>query len=488
MAVFTRAFALIAFGSAMTACVTQPASTDDPSADPSSVPSSSDDTTISAVCSGGRLHCKAQRVEHKNAIQAFATAPQGFGPADFASAYNIDTTVNSNATIAIVDAFGYPTLEADLAMYRSTFGLPACTSASGCLKIVNTSGQTSPLPSKPTSADDWTTETALDVDMASAACPTCKLLVIQASDDQGTGLEDANNTAAMLGATVVSNSWGGPASSFSDLTTDEATTFNHTGMAIFVATGDNGWNQDADYPSTGEHVIGVGGTSLTQDTSARGWSESAWSDGGSSCNADFAQPAWQAGGVVPAGACTGRANSDVSAVADPNTGVAIYNNSRVGRGDTGWGIVGGTSAASPLVAGIFAITGHGNADTAQIAYKNTAAFYDVTSGTNGACGSELCDAAAGWDGPTGIGTPNAKLLAAVSGGNGSGSGSGSGMGSGSAMGSNMGSNTGSNTGSNGDNNGGNGSSGGGCAAGGGAGLGTMLFGLGLALSRRRRAE
>jgi len=419
---------------------------------------------------------------------------QFYGPADLAKAYNYDPTVDPHATIGIVDAYGYSTLEADLAAYRQMFGLPPCTTASGCLKIVDTSGQPSTLPDPPAS-DDWTIETALDVDMASAACPLCKILVVQADDDQGDGLEVANTTAAMLGATVISNSWGGPASSFTDLATDEGSggNFNHPGVAIFVAAGDQG-NTAADYPSTGEHVIAVGGTTLTADSSMRGYSEAAWSDGGSSCNTltGFTQPTWQAA-VVPSTACKGRAASDVAAEGDPNTGVVIYDNSGLSSQDgTDNGEIdgiGGTSLASPLVAGIFALTGHGNVDTAQIAYANTGAFNDVTTGTNKrTCTTAICKAGTGWDGPTGVGTPNGKLIAQIAGGTGTTMGSGSGSnGSGSNTGSNTGSDTGSDTGSNGDNNGGNGSSGGGCAVGGGSGLATILFGLGLAITRRRRA-
>src|SRR5690349_9733257 len=141
-------------------------------------------------------------------------AASGLGATDLQDAYELDTSVDPSATIAIIDAYGYSSLESDLSHYRSQYGLPACTTASGCLKIVNQSGQTSPLPNDPPSNDDWTTETALDVDMASAACPKCKLIVVQADDDQGDGLMIANNTAASLHATVISNSWGGPENSF----------------------------------------------------------------------------------------------------------------------------------------------------------------------------------------------------------------------------------------------------------------------------------
>ena len=163
------------------------------------------------------------------AVGVHATPP-GIGADDLADAYELDTSVDPNATIAIVGAYGYANLESDLSHYRSAYGLPACTTANGCLTIVNQQGQTSPLPQEAPANDDWTQETALDVDMASAACPKCKLLVVMADDDQGDGLFIANNTAASLHATVISNSWGGPED---NTTSSYETYFNHAGIGIF---------------------------------------------------------------------------------------------------------------------------------------------------------------------------------------------------------------------------------------------------------------
>jgi uncharacterized protein (TIGR03382 family) len=435
-----------------------------------------------------------------------AHAASGYGAADLASAYNLDTSVDPSATIAIIDAYGYSSLESDLASYRSQYGLPSCTSSNGCLKIVNQSGQTSPLPSNPPSNDDWTVETALDVDMASAGCPKCKILVVQADDDQGDGLMVANNTAASMHATVISNSWGGPESSFTLPSQDSY--FDHAGIAVFVSAGDAGYDdggQGPDFPATSDHVISVGGTNLQQGGGSRGWSETAWSSGGSACSTNFAKPSWQT-----STACSKRMSSDVSAVGDPSSGVAVYNAGS-------WQVVGGTSAASPLVAGIFALTKNGN-KTSQFAYQHTAAFYDVTSGTNGSCGSVVCNAGVGWDGPTGVGTPNGAMLKALGGGTGSGSGggggggsgSGSGIGSGGGSGSGggggggSGSDTGagSDTGSGGGGGGGGGGSGGsngdnpgmggdgtagGCSTTDGSGGMALVLALGVVVVRRRRS-
>src|SRR3569623_1736919 len=192
-----------------TACVEQPSTTTE-----STSASLEIDNVVqhphAGLCTGGRFRCFSQRrTDETGRFKAFATA-SGSGATDLKSAYNLDTSVDPGATIAIVDAYGYSNLASDLAVYRSQYGLPPCTVANGCLKIVNQNGQTAPLPSNPPAGDDWTGETALDVDMASAACPKCKILVVQADDDSGNGLYLSQMAAASLGATVISNSWGGP--------------------------------------------------------------------------------------------------------------------------------------------------------------------------------------------------------------------------------------------------------------------------------------
>jgi hypothetical protein len=349
------------------------------------------------VCSGGRWTCFAriQLDDSTHRIKPMAS-PQGLGAGDLASAYKLNTSLTPNATIAIVDAYNYPNAESDLAKYRSQYGLPPCTKANGCLTIVNQNGQTSPLPGNAPPGDDWTVEAALDLDMASAACPNCKLLFVEANDDQSDGLFIAQNAAAQLGATVISNSWGGPEDSG---TASYETYFNHPGVGIFVAAGDAGYNdggQGPDYPSTSAYVTGVGGTSLVKSSNTRGWTEGAWKSGGSSCSTHIAKPSYQS-----STACSKRMTSDVSAVGDPNTGVAVYN--------SGWQVIGGTSASSPFVAGVYALYGLG-AQAPGWAYSNASKFFDVTTGKNGSCGTILCNAGAGWDGPTGIGSPNGAQL------------------------------------------------------------------------------
>jgi hypothetical protein len=354
------------------------------------------------VCTTGPNRCLSQIVTAAEGIRPFG-AQMGWGPTDLQSAYQIDPNITTTPTVAIVDAYGYTNLEADLATYRSTYGLPPCTRTSGCLTILNEHGATSPLPPNAPASDDWTVETALDVDMASAACPRCKIIVVQADSTSGTDLYTAQNAAAGAHPTVISDSYGGPESG--DMTAAE-TYFDHPGIAQFVSSGDSGWDDGGNgplYPSTSAHVIAVGGTSLVPAGNARGWSESAWTMGGSSCSGSIAKPAYQT-----QTACAKRAASDISAVGDPATGVSVYNSA-----NGGWLVVGGTSAAAPIVAATFASIGKGNVTAADIAHAS-AALFDVTSGSNGACGNILCNAGAGWDGPTGYGTPSAAALSGTS--------------------------------------------------------------------------
>lgn len=368
-------------------------------------PVAATDVPTASVCSptSGAYQCFAHiRATSLGRAQAFA-APAGFGAKDLQAAYRIPQVIAGTPTIAIVVAYGYPQLESDLATYRSQYGLPACTVGNGCLKIVNQAGATSPLPPPPPPNDDWTLETALDVDMASAACPACKLLVVQADDNIGNGLVLGQAAAAELGASVISNSWGGPEQPGQSLVGLEKL-FDQPGVAIFAAAGDNGYNDDGrgpDYPATSAHIIGVGGTSLVKDGSARGFSETAWARGGSACSLSIPKPVYQTNS-----GCNFKATADVAAVGNPQTGVAVYN-----ANNGGWVVIGGTSAASPFVAGIFAATGQGGQVSGAFLKANADKLYDVTSGSNGTCPSPiLCNAGVGWDGPTGYGTPNASLF------------------------------------------------------------------------------
>jgi len=349
------------------------------------------------VCPGsvvGTARCHSWvRVDPSGRPVTNAT-PRGYGPADLQSAYNLPSTTGSTwswngKTIAIVDAYDAPTAEQDLATYRSYFKLPPCSTANGCFRKVNQTGGTTP----PAANASWAQEISLDLDMASAICPSCKIVLVEASSNSLVNLYTAVDQAANMGATVISNSYGGP--EYSGETNDEIH-YNHSGIAITVSSGDNGYG--VEFPASSRFVTAVGGTSLQKASNSRGWTETVWTGAGSGCSAYITKPTWQSD------ACARRTVADVSAIADPNTGVAVYD-SYAYRGASGWLVFGGTSVAAPVIAGVYALGGAGSA-TAQTLYTSNA-FFDVTSGSNGSCGgSYLCTGVIGYDGPTGLGTPN----------------------------------------------------------------------------------
>jgi len=322
------------------------------------------------------------------------SGPAGYAPADLRKAYNISGSGSASNVIAIVDAYGYPNAESDLAVYRSKFGLPPCTTSNGCFRKVNQKGVQGAYPAANTG---WSQETALDLDMASAMCPNCALLLVEANSSQLSDLAASVNKAASMGAHVISNSYGGGESG----TTSYETAYNHPGVAITVSSGDSGYG--VQFPASSPHVTAVGGTTLKPASNTRGWSETAWSGAGSGCSSLYTKPSWQTDS-----GCAKRTVADVSAVADPNTGVAVYG--PVTRNSAGWLVFGGTSVAAPLIGGIYAVNGgtvnYGGDPYAYYgAYPN--ALFDVTAGSNGSCGgSYLCTAGSGYDGPTGLGTPN----------------------------------------------------------------------------------
>ncbi len=355
-----------------------------------------------------------------------AAAPYGFSPADLQSAYALapsSAAYGAGQTVAIVDAYDDPKAESDLAVYRSTFGLPACTTASGCFRKVNQNGLASPLPAKDAG---WGGEESLDLDMVSAICPHCHILFVEASN-AGNGLDTAVNTAVRLKANVVSNSYGGGEYAKSD------PAFVHPGVVITASAGDGDYydcDPDGPYqsctgpeqPASFANVVAVGGTRLVKTSIARGWSESVWNDvitrnndnggTGSGCSKLVAKPAWQTDK-----GCTMRSETDISAVADPDTPVAVYDSFPSG----GWGAYGGTSVSSPLIAGVFALAGNSAAiaQPAGIWSHKGAYLNDVTTGNNlvpspvnrrtvvcPTAWEYICYAGAGYDGPTGWGTPS----------------------------------------------------------------------------------
>jgi subtilase family serine protease len=324
--------------------------------------------------------------------EAAATGtPSGLTPADLRSAYAVPSSTSARV-VAIVDAYDNPNAENDLNVYRAQFGLPACTTANGCFRKVDQNGGTN----YPRGDVGWGQEIDLDLQMVSAICPSCRILLVEASTASFTNLGTAINTAVKLGAGVISNSWGG--SEFSSEASVEQQYLNHPGVSITVSSGDSGFG--VEFPAASQYVTAVGGTRLTKSATARGWTETAWSGAGSGCSAYITKPSWQKDT-----GCARRTVADVAAVADPNTGVAVFDSYGHGPRSTGWLVFGGTSVAAPIVAGFYGIANNG-AD-ASVAYSHTSALFDVTSGSNGSCGgSYLCTAVSGYDGPTGLGTPD----------------------------------------------------------------------------------
>jgi len=343
-----------------------------------------------ATAKAGQAHCDALvrddvATSAKNLL-ARAAAPSGLSPANLQSAYKLpSSTAGTGQTVAIVDAYDDPNAEADLNVYRSQYGLGACTTANGCFKKVTQSGT-------PSDAG-WAEEISLDLDMVSAVCPKCKIVLVEANSASFAALGNAENTAAGL-ANVISNSYGGsdaPDSTY-------GAPYNHPGKAITVSSGDSGYG--VEFPASSHYVTAVGGTSLRTASNSRGWSETAWSGAGSGCSAYNTALTGQSGLT----GCSRRAVADVSAVADPNTGVAVYDTF---GGVGGWLVFGGTSVAAPVIGGVYGLAANSASINNNYPYSHTGSLFDVTSGSNGSCSpTKWCTAGTGWDGPTGLGTPN----------------------------------------------------------------------------------
>ena len=314
----------------------------------------------------------------------------GYGPPDLQSAYSLPSSTNgANQTVAIVDAFDDPNAEADLTVYRTNFALPSCTSSNGCFAKLNQLGQPGPYP---TSNAGWAVEISLDVDMVSAVCPNCHIILVEANDNSFKNLGLSVDEAVKLGAGIVSNSYGG------GLTKKVRKRYDHPGHIIVAGAGDSGYgvSTPSGYPS----VISVGGTDLSRSSGSRPWTETAWSGSGGGCS-PYPKPAYQHDT-----GCPGRTANDVAAVASPATGVAVYDTFE----SHGWQVIGGTSVSTPVISGVYALAGN----EAHLFYgqrlyekKHLKDLWDIVSGSNGTCNpSYLCNAGPGYDGPTGNGTPN----------------------------------------------------------------------------------
>jgi hypothetical protein len=386
----------------------------------------------------------------------------GLTPADLASAYAFSpTATGAGQTVAIVDAYDDPKIEKDLAMFDTNYGLPACTTGNGCFTKVGQTGSSSALPAPDTSG--WSVEMALDVETVRSVCQNCKILLVEANSEDNADLAAATDEAVALGAGVVSNSYGSPEGEEEEAKV--AAAYDHPGVVIVASSGDAGyydWEEVEEFapaperpdaPAVYPTVVSAGGTSLKLSGRGLRKSETVWNDSGQpsngvfrkakqfaatggGCSTLFTAPTWQqqAAGWAASGCGTHRLSSDVSAVADPYTGFDIYSSYKFeALAETGWITIGGTSLSAPLISALYGLAGgsHGVSYPAQTLYQHlgdAGALFDVTQGGNGYCddepsaqcgepeaneqlgkvdclGTTACDAAPGFDGPSGVGAP-----------------------------------------------------------------------------------
>lgn len=357
-----------------------------------------------------RVSCMAAAVPFRNGKPVVGPGLEGsgekggFSPVDLRSAYGLPNAGAAGRTVAITIAYDDPNAASDLATYRSRYGLPPCNSENGCFRRVNQTGEEGNYPA---TNSGWALETSLDLDMVSATCPQCHILLVEADSSYLSDLSAAVETTVTLGAQVVSNSWA-TEEFFGE--SEEDHYFEHPGIPMLFASGD--WGYGVYYPAASPGVVAVGGTSLTKSGNSRGWQETAWSGAGSGCSAYETKPAWQKDE-----GCNGRTVTDVSAVADPATPVSVYDSFE----ESGWVLLGGTSVATPIMAGVEALSSEDVRAMGPAAFDRIGTgggMFDVTEGENGPCGAfsegdfsatYLCQSDVGYDGPTGWGTPPGPL-------------------------------------------------------------------------------
>jgi len=421
------------------------------------------------------------RAAARAAAPSPAAGQLGLRPQDLHTAYQLPTSAPSAQTIALVDSYNDLSIEADLEAYDKEFHLPAC--GGGCFEKVNQNGEAGNLPFPKTAleletagkgsksereraeeAEGWTVEISLDVETAHAICQSCHIALVEADAPSYEDLGTAEDTAVQLGATEVSNSWGGPEcveGAHGRECVDENPAFHHPGTVITAAAGDYGylgWDAKSSlergfafFPASSPSVVAVGGTRLSLEPNSTWAGETVWNGdgaGGGGCSAVFEAQPWQQKVSDWSSVECGdkRAVADVAADADPYTGVAVRDSSpscqttyeEGGKEEhlPGWCTIGGTSLASPIIASVYALAG-GAGETpypARTLYESQkqspGSLHDVVEGSNGECGKPfeietglsgctaseeaaascsshlICLAGTGYDGPSGVGTPN----------------------------------------------------------------------------------
>jgi subtilase family serine protease len=360
--------------------------------------------------SPGVMQCSIVVRSQASLQAANKPSPAALSPGQLRSAYGLSKAAQApnKGTVAVVDAYNDWHATADLAKYRSYYGLPACQESTKCLRVVNQKGTTAWYPK---GNSGWAEEESLDLDMVSAICSKCKIILVESNSTSPGSLSAAEDTAFRLGAKFISNSWGGP--EFSGETSYDSH-FEHKGVAITVSSGDDGYG--VQWPASSPDVTAVGGTTLWMKgrtrTQEKVWNLGAGDATGSGCSDAEPQKAWQA---ADNSSCPdNRIDNDVAADADPRTGPAVYDSyPPSGAGPPkGWQQLGGTSASSPIIAAVYALASPGGRPGAgstptEFPYQASSGLRDITTGSDGSCGGTyLCTAEAGYDGPTGLGVPS----------------------------------------------------------------------------------
>lgn len=377
---FAAAATLLAAGLAVAPALTSPAS---------AAPTHGDKRVCAAAPAGyAACHAHVRTITGRDGkVRPDATSgPTGYSATQLRTAYGL-TSATGFATVAIVDAYANPNVVSDLKAYRSAMGITDPL-------VFTEYGQSG--GSRSARGDTgWGQEEMLDLEMVSAICPKCPIIYVGANSATFANLGAAVNTAVAKGAAVVSNSYGGGESS------GEASVmssyYTHAGVTQTVSSGDNGYG--VEIPAAFSTVTAVGGTTLTLNSDGTRKAETVWSGAGSGCSLYISKPSWQSDS-----GCANRTVADVSAVANPSTGVSVYDSYGSHRGQN-WYVFGGTSVAAPIIGAVYALGTP--AGGPSYPYSHTGSLFDVTSGSNGSCGgSYLCTAKTGYDGPTGLGTPN----------------------------------------------------------------------------------
>jgi subtilase family serine protease len=360
--------------------------------------------------SPGVMQCSIVVRSQASLQAANKPSPAALSPGQLRSAYGLSKAAQApnKGTVAVVDAYNDWHAPGDLAKYRSYYGLPACQESTKCLRVVNQKGTTAWYPK---GNSGWAEEESLDLDMLSAICSKCKIILVESNSTTPGSLSAAEDTAFRLGAKFISNSWGGP--EFSGETSYDSH-FEHKGVAITVSSGDDGYG--VQWPASSPDVTAVGGTTLWMKgktrTQEKVWNLGAGDATGSGCSDAEPQKAWQA---ADNSSCPdNRIDNDVAADADPRTGPAVYDSyPPSGAGlPKGWQQLGGTSASSPIIAAVYALANPGGrpgagSTPAEFPYQASSGLRDITTGSDGSCGGTyLCTAEAGYDGPTGLGVPS----------------------------------------------------------------------------------